>query len=206
MNKEKKINGQPGTITVFLNKYLRHLIIFVSLLVLIPAFFYLILPEYRQASNLSDELLPLKEKKYEELNQYYNDLNKLGKNLEYLEQLRQSDFDKLEKILPKKADIAGLFAQVEALFLENGFEVTNLSFTESKVITMADEKVSPIGMVDISLNTQGGGYFDFKELLENIEKHLRIFDVVSINFSNIYSEDEDDTANYDLNLRTYYLN
>lgn len=65
---------------------------------------------------------------------------------------------------------------------------------------------SKIGAIDIGLSISGGGYLDFKVLLGDIEKHLRIMDITAINFSDIYVDPQEDAkANYSITLRTYFI-
>lgn len=203
----KKSEKKISSFLIFLNKYKKFIMGFLCLIILIPGILFLIKPEYQKTKNLSAQQLPLKERKLAELEVYYQDLDNLAKNLEYLLQYREEEFERLKKILPKEADIAGLFAQMEALFADKEFEILNISFTETPILNIAETKVEDqkIGMIDISLDVSGGGYADFKELLDNIERHLRILDITSINFGDIYLEDEEEIASYVMTLRAYYL-
>lgn len=203
-NQEKKVSG----ISIFLSKYYKFIIGFLSLIIIIPAVLMLIKPEYLKTKNLSAQQLPQKEQKLQDLNMYYQDLDSLVKNLDSLQQKRQDDFDKLKKILPSQADFASLFAQMEAMFADKDYEILTIAFSETPLLISDNPEAGEqkIGRVDISLNASGGGYFEFKELLDNIEKHFRIMDVTAIGFGDIYPDSEESQGvAYVLTIGTYYL-
>jgi len=79
--------------------------------------------------------------------------------------------------------------------------------TGSKSQTILEKNnTTNIRTIDIDLDIQGGGYLDFKRLLTNIEKYLRIMDVASVKFGNIYVDfEKGERAAYVLTLKTYYL-
>lgn len=243
-NQKEKVTG----LIIFLNRYYRLIIIILSLLIIVLGFFLWLKPKYQEMKKLTVLQLPFREEKLKELSNYAEELEKLAKNLADFQVQYQEELQKLEKILPKKADLASLFAQLEALITANGFELNSVSFTEGTsgkstsqvdnlsqgttndsllsdswlqyessggglippAIAQQKEALTSnqptVKTIEISLEIQGGGYFAFKTLLENIEKHLRVMDVSSINFNDIYvNEALDEKVNYSLNLRTYYL-
>lgn len=243
-NQGEKVTG----LIIFLNRYYRLIIIILSLLIIVLGFFLWLKPKYQEMKKLTALQLPLREEKLKELSNYAEELEKLAKNLTDFQTQYQEELQKLEKILPRKADLAGLFAQLEALITANGFELNSVSFTEGSSLkstsqsdnlpqaatsdsllsdswlqseSSGDGLIPPaiaqqkeaitsnqptIKTIEIGLEIQGGGYLAFKTLLENIERHLRVMDVSSINFNDIYiNETASEKANYSLNLKTYYL-
>ncbi len=227
MAKPKKITEKNSWFIIILNRYYKYLIIFLSLVILSGAGFFWLKPKYQDVLKLSGENLPLRQERLEELEKYYNELQGLKEKLESFQFKNQQNLEKLKKILPSETGLADLFAQLEALITyRNKFVLNSISFTRVDLIKKtgakqdnegavigekgqnveADSDQAPgIGAIDISLNLAGSGYLDFKELLGDIEKHLRVMDVTSINFSDIYIDPlEDQKANYSVTLRTYY--
>lgn len=244
MNNNNK-NGQEKLtkLSIFLNRYYRYIIIILSLLILIPAFFFWLRPKYLETISLSAQQLPLREKRLVELKNYYQQLDKLASSLTTFEQEKKQEIDKLTKILPQQPEIANLFAELEALIKASGFTLKTVSFTESPVsqqksnndtslsnttndLPIINENTElnegeqlgltndynqenigqNIGVVDINISIEGGGYLAFKALLTNIENNLRLMDVTTINFGDInVDEVKGEKASYVLTLRTYYL-
>ena len=62
-----------------------------------------------------------------------------------------------------------------------------------------DQFASGIHYLDITLSVQGGDYFKLKGLLANIERHLRLMDVMALSFAG-----GTDMSGYSLALRTYF--
>lgn len=215
-------------ITVFLNRYYIWLIIIISLVILAVGFFYVLRPAYERMFDLSAQQLPIQEKKLAELEKYQNDLEALGKTIGEFTSTKQTDLDKLKEILPSSSEIANLFAEMEALIESNGFNLSDITFSEPRVIVSAppiaesqnddlsnegkvNQPAEPavaqpqISTVEISLSISGGGYQAFKNLLNKIQTHLRVLDVTSINFNDInIDETKGEQANYALTLKTYY--
>lgn len=213
MNNKENQPEKVNIITVFLNRYYKYGIIIISLIILSFASFLWFRPRLQEINNVSAEQLPSRQAKLAQLDAYAADLIKLEKNITDFKNNKAAELDKLTKILPTGAEVPELFAQMEAL-IENktdyDFTLQSISFGEPE--TAAEVEISPktsqqkISSVDITLNIQGGDYIQFKKLLSNIEKHLRVMDVMSINFSGINVDlASEQKAAYSLTVKTYYL-
>ena len=214
MNKQKEQPEKIDLLAVIFNKYYKLIIVFLSLAILGTAFFGWLRPKYLDVRQLTTQKIPAREKRLAQLTTYYNGLVKLSQHLDIIQQEQQSDFEKIKKILPNRAEIDNLFAQMESLIQASGYDLNSVSFSAPIIKGTAPSSLeqppstsaSKIGVVDIDLTIQGGGYEEFKNLLANIERHLRIMDVSSINFSDVNVDEEaGEKASYTLSLRTYYL-
>ncbi len=219
MNNKKNNQEKISWFFIFLNSYYKYLIIVLSLVILLSAVFLWLKPKYLEVKDLAAQKLPQREKKLTELTKYYQDLEELSTKLTEFQRNKEIEMQKLEKILPHETDLANLFAQLETLIETNqnneynfGFVLNGITFSESALPTSEVQTIpkknntNNIRMIDIDLDIQGGGYSDFKRLLTNIEKYLRIMDVTSVRFGNIYVDfEKGERAGYTLTLRTYYL-
>lgn len=90
----------------------------------------------------------------------------------------------------------------EEVFSEEGSAELSEELSEDLAAAAAD--VSGAGqelrVLNVNLKVVGGNYPAFKILLDKIEKHIRLLDLVSINFTA-----QAEAGAYDLNLRTYYF-
>jgi len=134
---------------------------------------------------------------------------------------RESDLQRLQKILPDEPQIAELLVAAERLafdnnlllsnidivdssdnaseFTEDGEEVKNSSKLKFLTINMAvqqmlDEEGEPLG--------DGDAYDKLKVYLNVLEKSIRLFDIESVSFSGAESPDTPLTA--DFTMTTYF--
>lgn len=111
------------------------------------------------------------------------------------------DLDRLEKLLPDHVDNVRLILDLDGIASRYGMRVRNVSIQEQKQRANAigtDE--SPFESLVLSF-TVTGGYDTFRQFVSDLEKSLRIVDIVGINFA------ANDTGVYDftISLRTYWL-
>lgn len=118
----------------------------------------------------------------------------------------------LSNSMPTQEDLPGLFVFLDDLVTYSGMTLTTVAATPGTAVitpTTAGETVSSSLR---SLNVQvaaspSSGYQSVKTLLDNLEKSQRLFDVISINFTETSASKTDQTAGggVTLSLRTYYL-
>lgn len=100
---------------------------------------------------------------------------------------------KLAAVVPTQPDVPGILVAMDEIAKENGFVMTAID-------TIVDEKVvSPAGnkTVRMSVNMVGGTYEQFKALLGDISRSLRLFDVQSVVFT-------PNSGNYSMIMRAYF--
>lgn len=152
-----------------------------------------------------------------------NDANNYGPVLqEFIKISRQYEADnasslkKLASFLPEQPTIPQLFTLFDYFFKENGFEVKELSFEPNSSFTSEQLELlyknnqsitlppldSSVGVINVSATLVGGGYEDFKNMLDNLEKIGRVVDLTNLNIDSASDGKKD--QGYSLQLRTYY--
>ncbi len=96
-------------------------------------------------------------------------------------------------VMPLDADNPGLIVQLDNIARGHGMVLSSVDMVvDEKSVTQYGRKT-----IRISVSVEGGGYDQFKLLLNDLEHSLRLFDVQSIIFS--------PTGGYGLVLRAYYV-
>ena len=138
-----------------------------------------------------------------------SDLDEVLRLKKNLQSIDKQELDKVFSILPEERNIARLYAQMERLVQKNSFIPLKINISPvtseellRRGIREVDEILTPEeegknSKLAISLSIDGGDYLQFKKLLGDIEKNLRILDIKSIEFS-------PSTETYHLEIETYY--
>ncbi|OGY49960.1 MAG: hypothetical protein A3J59_00890 [Candidatus Buchananbacteria bacterium RIFCSPHIGHO2_02_FULL_56_16] len=166
-----------------------------AVIVILVAGYLTLVPRYREARVGGRNNLVTTQAKKEALAQQLVDLKQLLANYQ---QLNQADVLRLEKILPAKKDVAGLFAQLQALADEQQFSVTSINIDHEPEKPAAEPDADHIKKLTLTITLAGQPYPAFKALLDSIEYNLRLLDVNAVYFS-------PETNNYSLNVFTYYV-
>ena len=207
----QKEYNQVSKANLVLNRNLLfiRIIAFVAVIAIGTAFF--ILPKLIKNNEDRQGELKNKSEKLADLENYVTSLQALSSAEENFGQSQSANLQLLSQVLPPVKDLANLIAQMEAITRVSGFTLNSLSITENGVDQSAAADASEDGTsapepaggtlrsLNINLSLSGGGYDTFKDLLENLERHIRLLDVNSISFSN-----PDETGSYTLTLTTYY--
>lgn len=131
--------------------------------------------------------LSLKQQKIEELKKIktgYEGLNDSAK--------------KIIDALPQKADLPGIFIQLEQLAVKNNLLLNSLDIANKDSAEKDKKEIEGLNKLSIILSISGGDYFAFKKFLFDMENNLRLLDVKSL----AYSPEEN---SYNIVLNTYYL-
>ena len=160
-------------------------------------------------------MLGQQEVELEGLKKYSVALHELELITDEFKRTQAANMDKLAQILPTQAELPDLIVQMEAIALASSFRLTSIDIThglpqersQAKSVgkkgeseTIDATEINPaVKVLNISLSVEGGDYPELKELLGNIEKHLRIMDVTGISFSSGL-----EVSGYDIPIRTYY--
>lgn len=121
-------------------------------------------------------------------------IKKMMESLDGYSKLEEAKLSRVAAIMPLEADIPGLMVQIDEIARANKMALQSID-------TATDEKnVSPLGrkVVRISLSLTGGDYAQFKLLLADLERSLRLFDVATLSFGA-------DGKAYGVVLKTYYI-
>jgi Tfp pilus assembly protein PilO len=126
-----------------------------------------------------------------------------------------SDIDKLQKLLPDHVDNVRLILDLDSLAGKHGMAMQNVAVSSAE--SSASTNQSATGAVGASKQkydsltikfTTQGNYQTFREFLADIEKSLRIVDLVSLTLSNSSASTGGGSTTlytYDVTLRTYWL-
>lgn len=167
-------------------------ILFFSAIALV---FWLLLPLY------SDTKSALELRKQNENN--LSDRLKLSANLESLigqYNERLADIESFSKVIPEGENIPELLVGLEDLASGSGLAFTSVNFKTKDL-------KAPIFKTLVMEIKVKGSYPNFKNYLENMEKSLRIFDVVSVSFTGIGPGQSSINLNnleFNLLVNTYY--
>ncbi|HNV97247.1 MAG TPA: type 4a pilus biogenesis protein PilO [bacterium] len=188
-----------------LSKYIKILIILEIVLVFFVSYFYLIKPKFNQLLN-SIAVLKDKNVELETVIDYQNKFIDLQNSYNKIENKNKGDIQKLRDILPEDKYLPELMAQVEALAIDQGLVLANITIDSSSNVKSSPDENETKGSSDIireiqvSINILGGNgtYDKVKEFLKAMESHIRLIDIMSFSF------DEKMTA-YSIVFKTYFL-
>jgi len=196
-------NGQPN---IFLNRYYPLLGLGIFTLILILAYFFFIAGKITEVKQQKNSRLPIVQQESAALKAYFKKSDELNTFVKNYNTLHQAELNKAGYALPASAKIPELMAQLPAITAQDGFQISQLNIVsaEPKNTSRSDETAAPaensIKQLSVSLGVTGGDYFSFKKLLNDIENHLRLLDVISIEFQSTQG-----SMGYTLNMQTYYL-
>ncbi|MBT3690567.1 hypothetical protein HOE31_02065 [bacterium] len=204
----KKINK----INFLLNKYFNISKYITFVIVVIMMVLIVLIPKIESINQKKGGLLEQKEQELRELETYYNNLKNLDTTVSEFKDKQLSNINKLNEVLPSEAEVPNLMAQLEAVTLSSGFSLSFIDIAEGSLLSADEDEddfdfkddeydqfASGIHYLDITLSVQGGDYFKLKGLLANIERHLRLMDVMALSFAG-----GTDMSGYSLALRTYF--
>ncbi|MEA3249685.1 MAG: type 4a pilus biogenesis protein PilO [Patescibacteria group bacterium] len=157
-------------------KYLPVIIVVVVLSYGVGAYFLLFMPKIGHLMpGGSLDLKPLEAR----LGDYQAYLSRIIEEKEQFEQVHKDHVSKIPTILPDKPDEPNLYVQMDAIAQGNGLVLVSID-------TVVDEATTgPHGVkkVRISLSLAGGTYQEFQNLLNDLERLVRVSDIESVTFS-----------------------
>lgn len=182
------------------------IIIAASLLV----FFVFVVPNYQSLQTLRKEVADYTTRlstaeeitsSREELISRYNNISK-------------ADLEALQKLLPDQVDNIRLIIQLDALATKNGLSslrnVTYDTKANEAQVRPNDAPVvgsqKPYGSFTLSFET-AGQYKNFLSFISDLERNLRLVDIVAVDFSATEFSDRGfvDSARYRITVKTYWL-
>lgn len=159
-----------------------------------------VIPTYQSAQALQNE---------------ENELNSALTNARLLQEARDDlllkfnafttqDINRLRTMLPDNIDNVKMIIELDALATQLGLSIQSIDVIESSSLSPEEEQARaslPYGVVDLSLQMEGP-YERFVEVIEQIERSLRLIDVQDISFRSI---DTSSDYTYNMTVRTYWL-
>ncbi|MCX6785792.1 MAG: hypothetical protein NTZ18_02995 [Candidatus Komeilibacteria bacterium] len=221
-----KKTEQANKLAIALNQR-QHLISWtIFAIVLALGYVVLLQGKISQLNQSGSSILSAKSSALADLDAYSQKLGELDAKIKsFQEKYKQAAVD-LNQILPSQAQVPELIAELDALVKQAGFTLNSLDIAEAGKTAKTDEAadnpdaaaVAPaspappadnnltnVQPVDITMAVTGGDYPAFKVLLDKIEKNIRLLDLVSIKFSAGGSAAGPAGTGYSLILRTYYF-
>ncbi|MBU1037019.1 hypothetical protein KKF32_03205, partial [Patescibacteria group bacterium] len=200
----------------------------IFLLIIFVGYFFILQSQLIKVYQNKVTLLAGKLKQLDDMEKYSLSLQKLEEAAKKFEQKQEKNIERFSQFLPAERNLANLIAQLETVMRVSGFNINSLAITESLTAKKTEQPPLPddyedipnddyesygyeedqfldvvatpsLHVLSINLAIQGGDYVSFKNLLANLEKHIRLFDVSSINFSS-----PGDEGSYSLSITTYY--
>lgn len=111
----------------------------------------------------------------------------------------------LQAILPSAQEVPTLLAQIESIARQSGLVLTSFTVAETKIPHSRERggvavASSPLAVQKLTLNLtfRAGEYAQFKQLVEALERNIRLVDITSMTFS-------PDAKGYTINAVTYYV-
>lgn len=184
------------------------------ILLSIAAFIFGVNPFYQEVTALKDDI------------EVYNTALDNSTNLQRTEdaliktfnEIRESDKEKLEKLLPSSVDNIQFILEIERIANLHGMPVRELDFEPVRkkisatgvVASTISKDTRPYGVFPVEFSTEGD-YDTFVKFLKDLESNLRLLDIKSITFSvPTVSEKDGGKTNpniykYTLEVETYWL-
>lgn len=177
-----------------------------SIVGVVIVFFVFIVPDYRSLQKVKVEVGEL-EKKIEIIKNLEVSRDSLEKKQR---SISQKDMQKLEKILPYSPDNIRLIIQLDEIAKRNGLTMLkNVSYDAeaSEIVPgQVEENPKEYRTYRVSFSTSGQ-YNQFLVFLEEIEKNLRLVDIMSVELKNTQKEGGISTSlqEFSVELQAYWL-
>jgi Tfp pilus assembly protein PilO len=197
--------------------------IIAAALCLIVIFFLLSVPAWDSFSAVKTEI----DLKNQDLAETKDSLAKISELQEKYKN-NQDEIEKLADILPKQQDLASLLVQAENLAVANGLVMNSINFTEIKDTTppsaMPEEPLmknttgeeingqavlkqstrSDYKILQLNMDLKGS-YDSFKKYLKEVEKNMRLMDIISLNLSGAGGGGTENlSSSFNVSARVYY--
>ena len=184
----------------------KNIIILTLILGFIGIVIFLDIPGVQNTLRLREQIKEQK-KLFSEKQDLLHKIEDLKKNYEE----HQENLEKTDYILPVGGDVPNLIVQLEALALEGGLVLEDVSFsvykeeveTRTKEVPEEKEKTSKDYQALLINLKLIGDYPAFKNFLKAVEKNIRLIDIISVNFSS-KSKEQSSLFEFNLSVKTYH--
>ena len=189
-----------------LSKYIIYLAVFLGMILCILGFIFILKPKYQ--SNKAKPELTLSYQQ-EQLDKRKTKLNQLNDLIADYKKLPASLFVKVNELLPDENEGPLIFTHLSAIAKAHDSVLLSAIVNEvggrdlvDLLIAENNTKPANIQIIQVNANFLGksgvGSYEYYKELLDAIQRSVKLFDIENISFS-------PESDNFNLNARTYYL-
>lgn len=154
-------------------------------------FFLLVLPAFDQTRMLRGSI-----KEREDVLREAEEMSNQVKNLNREIEAKKSDIDKLDRLLPREKELPEFLSNIESIISASGMILSEMDLSE----VPGQGKIRKINGT-LKLN---GNYPSFVNLLDLLEKNLRLIEVGTVTAASQTTEGTK-TLNYDLSFEINYL-
>ena len=212
---------QPSSLLLMANHYLWIIVLVVVIVTLFLGYF-MFLHGRVGTIDLAREGATKVNKEMEEESDLVRNVADLAQEYANLEASRESDLQRLHKILPDEPQIAELLVAAERLAFDNNLLLSNIDIVDSSDNTSEATKdgdeiknISKLKSLAINMSVQqmvdeegvplgdGDAYDKFKVYLNALENNIRLFAIESVSFSGVESSGTRLTA--DFTMTTYFV-
>lgn len=187
---------------IWLIKYKKVFILFEIIIFFTLSYVFLLGPEFAKLI-ANKQILSSKEQVLEEAKKLQSKVGELKKERDIVEGLDNQNLKKLYEVLPQKQNLPEIMAQIDALVRKQDLVLGSIQIDnpqESSVEEETPEIDKRIKTIQVSIFVLGGdgSYEKVKELLDALEKHIRLLDITSFSF-------DPEMTTYSIIFKTYYL-
>lgn len=199
----------------FLAASFRYLLGVLALILFTIGYFAFIQPRWDAVRTTSVAEVRALEQKRTQRRSYLDKLRALNERFTTVQLQHAMDIAKLQEIIPREEDIPKLMVQLDALAKDHALSLDAMTIVKQAV---ASPVVAPGGtegaaasraiknlQVTLTLS-QGTTYDQFKEFLGGIEAHVRLFDVLQLQYAPAAQAEgaQPGGDRYGVTLETYY--
>lgn len=192
----------------------RNIIPIILIGVVITGFFMFVNPMYKEIVDIKSQVASYNEA----LNNSKSLENERDKLTKKYNSIDPANLEKLTKFLPDGVDNIRLVLEIEKLALPYGMALKDVKYattaadTKTSVVAGGTSKIANeqknYGTWDLEFSTQGT-YFNFVNLIKDLENNLRIVDVASVDFSSDTAPGINpalsESYKYNIKIKTYWL-
>ena len=200
-SKEQQAKRFQGFMAAWFRQYYKYVTIFSCFALFLLGYFFALNPKLGAARLIASEKIVLEQKKKAGLEsklKYLQDLDVKRKNFS------AAEIEKFNSTLPAKPLTSELLAVLEEIARASNVLIEGMEFVvvdeNSDAVDLEQEfsyLPANVRTIDVNLSVRQGPYDSLKLLMDNIEKSLRLMDVVSLQYSPVGNS-------YNLTLRSYY--
>ncbi|MBU4360713.1 hypothetical protein KKA66_02580 [Patescibacteria group bacterium] len=209
--KQSRVLGTESRLSIIFNQYFTIFLIVTILLIVVLSYFLFAPHLINQYTKMSANVM---EEKKIELNKQKDKLKELTELSNVYSSIGEPLKEKVLQLLPQQAGLANLYYNLDQITKEAKYEIEEIEVSLpkdeqitknlAKIVVESDNleqdlPVASLKEIKIDIKLSGSGYLNLKNLVELLEKNLRIFDIESFEYS-------PEKSDIELNLRTYYYN
>jgi len=206
--KGKKQGKNKSTVKfmdIWFSQYYKQVIIAVCVILLAASYFFILHPKLSNS-------LSMRGSKYEEI---LSEQEKLRARLDYLVAAKKikstisiKDIENIDNILPKEPNTPQIITSLEDIARQSDVIISGIDLAVmnsedlSKAVALEEEGSynipEGVSVVEVAITVESGPYSKLKGFLENLERNIRIMDVIALTYS-------PSGKSYNVTIRAYFL-